>query len=120
MNTETEHWDMKNGDLAGVWAINPLEAKGADMWQIVEEIVMAYVKLHPLEVEFVVRSNKQEVETKANDFGSTENESLRWSASLPAGLMFKIQQVYPEIFTDKTLYHKFLKKHPGFLVCKTI
>lgn len=115
-----EHWNIKNGDLAGLWAVNPEAAKGADMWQRIDEIIMAYVKLHPLEIELLVRCNREDVKLKANDYGSTKSKQLRWSASLPAGLMFKIQQIYPEVFTDKNIYHKFLKKHPGFLVCKTV
>ncbi len=115
-----EHWKLRDGNFEGLYKINPEYAKGVDMWAKLDEIINAYVNLHPIEMELQVRANAERIKTQFNDYGSNASKNIRFGASIPAGLMFMINQVYPEVFTDNKLFHKFLKRYKGFRVSKTI
>lgn len=115
-----EHWDIKNGDFAGLWSIDPTLAKGADMWAKIEEIITSYTKLHPLEIELQVRANQERSSSLLTETGANSTGTMRIGMSIPAGLMFKIQQVYPEVFSNKDLFHKFLRKYKGFTICSRV
>lgn len=115
-----EHWNVENGNFKGLWSVNAEAAKGADIWQRIDEIVAAYTKLHPMEMELTVRENQAIRNSRLNEWAATPGKGLRWGASIPAGLMFKIQTIYPEVFSNKTLFHRFLKKYKGLTTCQTL
>lgn len=120
MDTTQEHLDIEDGNFKGLWNINPFAAKGADMWQRMDEIINAYTKLHPVEMELQVRANAVRVKTQLNDLGTTESKSIRYGASIPTGLMLKLQTIYPEVFTERNLFNQFLKRYKGLRVCQKV
>jgi hypothetical protein len=117
---EQEHWNEKNGRLLGLWAVDATKARGVDIWDRVDEVVASYTALHPLQIEKTVRENIKLKEIQMNEFASTGSKSLRWGAEIPPGLLFKIEAIAPQIFREKTLFHKFLKRYPGFAICQTV
>lgn len=116
----SEHLDIQDGQFKGLWNINPENAKGSDMWARMEDIISSYTKVHPLEMELQVRANAERMKTQLNDFGSNASKNIRWGASLPIGLMLKLQAVYPEVFEEPKLFNLFLKKYKGFRVCNKV
>jgi len=122
MKHEEEHLDVdQQGNLKGLWDIDVKKVTGGDLWDKVQNLVEAYAKVHSMEVEIIIRENAELTETRKNALASTEGGSrLRWGGNLPVGLMFKLELLEPELFTNKKLYHKFLKKYKGFRVCKTV
>jgi len=122
MKHEEQHLDIdKQGNLKGLWNIDVKKVVGGDRWDKIQTVIEAYAKVHSLEVEIMIRENAELTETRKNALATVEGDSrLRWGANLPAGLMFKLEQLEPMLFSDKALYHKFLKKYKGFRVCKNV
>ena len=120
---EKEHWNIdKKGDLLGIWDINAYAASGADLWDKIDYVIKEYAKVHRLELEIVIRENAAISKSRQNDLAMSHKGGLRlrWGASIPPGLLFKLEQIEPMLFSNKKLFHKFLKKYKGFRICKTI
>lgn len=115
-----EHLDIQDGVFKGLWAIKGQHATGADMWDKIADIISAYTKLHPIEMELQVRTNALRQSEQLNDFGSNKARNIRWGLSMPVGLLFSIQSVYPEVFENERLLNKFMKKFKGLRICKTV
>lgn len=123
MKHEIEHLNLdKKGDLLGLWDIDVKKATGLDMWDKIQSVIEAYAKVHSLEMEILVRQNLELSRTRKNSMALTEEggNRLRWGMNIPHGLMFKLELLEPMLFSDKKLYHKFLKKYKGFRVCETV
>ena len=120
MDITSEHWNVKNGELKGLWTVNTDAIKGDDLWSKLDAVIYAYTKLHPMEMEAVVRQNGWEVQTRMNEHGSTKNKSLRYSLSMPVALMFKCEAIEPNIFNNKKLLHGFMKRYKGLRVCESV
>ncbi len=115
-----EHLDIKDGNFNGLWAIKGEYATGADMWEKITNIIEAYAKLHPLEMELQVRANAKRTTEQLNQYGSNHTKNIRLGLSMPVGLMFSIQSVYPEVFENDKLLTKFMKKFKGLRICQTV
>ncbi len=115
-----EHWNVDNGDFKGLWAINPEMAQGADIWQKIDEIVIAYSKLNPGEVFLTILENKAESARLMHETGKTKGGTMRYGAAWPLGLWVKIKQLAPDLFLNKKNFHKLLRKYPGFTIAKKI
>lgn len=73
----------------------------------------------------VIDQNKILRETRANDFASTEDKSIRWGLSLPPDLIrtfdnYKKSLGQPGIFKEPGEIVWFAKKFPAFAVCKRV
>ena len=120
---EQQHWNKdKSGELLGIWDINAYAANGADIWDKIDEVIREYAKVHTMEMEILIRENANISNSRKNDLAmSGKNDiRLRWGASIPPGLLFKLEQIEPMLFSNKKLFHKFLKKYKGFRICKTV
>jgi hypothetical protein len=115
-----EHWKVRDGNFLGLYALKSEHAKGLDKWERIDDIVRAYTQLHPTEVELTVRENQAQKKEQLNMWGATKDKSLRQGLAIPAGLLFAIEQVYPEVFSEKPELHKFMRKFQGFTVCETV
>lgn len=124
MNIHTEHLNIdKDGKILGLLKINSELVVGVDVWQKIDRAITEYARLHPIEVEITVRENGKISDSRLNDFASTKNNGsgrLRWGCNIPAALMFLLEQIEPNLFTEKSLYHKFLNKYKGFRICKKV
>ena len=112
----------KDGKMAGLWDIDSYSVNGVDLWDKLDQIVGAYVKVHPIEMEILVRENKAISQSRMDNHQIVKKggSMLRWGASLPPALMFKLEQVEPMLFSNKKLFHKFLNKYKGFRICKSV
>jgi hypothetical protein len=120
MNFDNEHWVIDNQvGFKGLWTIDGKNTGASDMWDRIEQIIAAYTKVHPLEMELLVRENAEISKSRINDTASSK-AGIRWGLSIPHGLLFEIQTLYPELFLNKNLFHKFLKKYKGLRICKNV
>lgn len=111
----------KQGKFEGLYSINALKAEGVDFWQKIDRVIEAYAMLFPNEIRMLVYENKKISDSRKNDFASVKGGSnLRWGASIPPALMFKLECVCPTLFDDKRLFHKFIKRYRGFSICKKV
>lgn len=98
--------------------INAKNAHGDNVWTKVEMVIQAYARVHPQEIKDTVSDNARRVAMMKNDFGS--GNKLRFGVSIPHGLLFKLQNVEPKLFTDKKLMNEFMKRYKGFRVCQKV
>ena len=121
MKHETEHINLdEKGKVLGLWDIVTDKLTG-ERWDKIQAVIEAYATVHKLEMEILVRENAEIMNSRANELAlAGGGNRLRWGANIPPGLMFKLEQIEPMLFADKTLFHKFLKKYKGFRVCKTV
>lgn len=124
LNLHNEHLNVdKTGKILGLYKINASAVLGVDIWQKIERTIIEYTKLHPLEVELVLRENKFLTETRLNDFATSGKKgmaNLRWGCNIPVALMFLLEEIEPKLFANPKLYHKFLNKFKGFRICKKV
>lgn len=119
MNQNEHHRLNKDGKAGfGIMDINTKKAYGDNVWTKVEMVVQAYAQVHPQEVKEIVLQNAQLTATRKNEYAS--NGKIRWGASLPVGLMMKLEQVEPKLFSDKKLFNQFMNKYKGFRVCQKV
>lgn len=118
----SEHWRLNNkGQLAGVWHINAEKAEGVDIWQKIDRVINEYTKIHPNEMRMLVLENKFISDTRKNDYASSGGTAkLRWGASIPPGLFFKLQIIEPTLFENRRLFNRFLKRYKGLRICKKV
>jgi hypothetical protein len=109
-----EHWRNKNGSF-GLFIVDGKKAQG---WDKIDQIIKQYSTLHPKEIDECIRKNKQTRETRKNKYASSQK--LRWGASLPVGLMLALEKAEPKLFSNKRMYHQFIKKYKQFSVCQTV
>lgn len=117
MKTE-EHWRVSNEGNFGLLDINTKKVYGDNLWTKVEMVIQAYAKVHPQEIREQIEQNSQIVNTRKNDFAV--KGKLRWGLSMPVGLLFKIEQVEPNMFSNKKLMNEFMKRYKGFRVCQRV
>lgn len=117
-----EHWDLdKAGKFAGLWDINAQEVTGADLWQKLDRVISEYSKIHPNEMRMIVVENKMISDSRRSDTQAIKSGTgLRWGISIPPALLFKLEMVEPELFRTKKLYHGFMRRYPGFRICKNV
>lgn len=111
----------KSGALLGLYRLDVDKARQHyGLWDGVEALVQEYVKLHPQEVALAVAENKQTKDIAYNKFSSTKGNAMRHSLSLPPGLMFKLEQFEPTLFTNRKTLHEFMRRYEGFRACQTV
>lgn len=122
--TSKEHWNLQDGKLLGVYSVDPTKAQGVDIWQKFDEVIAAYTRLHPTEMELHIREVAAIRKNRLNEFASNKDHSMRWGCSIPAALMFKLELVEPELFANtprgKRIFNQFLRKYKGFRVCNIV
>jgi hypothetical protein len=109
----------KDGKLAGLYALN-LDNLTGDIWTKIDQIIHEYARIHPNEMKLLVIENKIISSNRINETASNKSKSIRWGASIPVALMFKLQLAVPELLENKAIFHQFLKKYKGFAICKKI
>lgn len=75
-------------------------------------------------VRGIAKQNKETIELNKNDYGSTDDKSMRVGASIPPRLFRDLEQYFKKhgdkfLETPKDL-HAFLKAFPVFKVCKKV
>jgi hypothetical protein len=121
LNKELEHhvFDSKGKDV-GLLIINPFDVQGVDMWQRVDRLITEYSQVFPSEMYLILFENGLKRREMRNKYGSNKSKTLRLGASIPPGLYYKINQIYPEIFNQKPLFRQFMRRYKGFRIPETI
>jgi len=115
-----EHWKLKqDGQIAGVWGLDLSKATG-DRWDRIDQVIQEWTKIHPLEMAEHLRLVHEINKSMKNDLGSTDSKSLRYGVEIPTGLGIQLNLLDPDLFTNKTLLHKFMKRYKGFTVCTRV
>lgn len=76
--------------------------------------------------EAIILQNKDIRESRKNDFGSTDDKSIRWGVSLPPSLFYTIDKWKRAncnnvgLFSEKNEINWFAKKFPVFATCNRI
>lgn len=112
----------KDGDIEGLYIIDVEKAKniGKDQWDRYDQVIKAYIDLHPMEMKAQILSNRERRQEQLNKYGSTESKALRHGISIPAGLLMSLQGIEPRLLQDKKLLHKFMRRYPAFTVCDAV
>jgi hypothetical protein len=107
-----------DGTFKGVYVVNV--AQHTENWDAVDEAIREYTQIHPMETQAIVVQNAAIRNSNYTKFGSNKGKTMRHGASLPPGLYFKLQQIMPDLFTNKRKLHHFMKVYKGFRTCDTV
>jgi hypothetical protein len=113
----TEH--LKFNDKTGEVRMLKILTEGfshQDYWSQVEELVQDYTKVHPMEMEIVVRQNEQKKAGAFTKWGEAKGDSrseIKLGLSMPLMLMALLESYDPEILTDHKKSHLFRQKYKG-------
>ena len=107
----------KNGALLGLYRVGDT-ADNTNSWEAIDQAIRDYASIHPAETELTVRENA--MKRDASIIGSNKSKTMRHSVSLPVALYFKLQQIMPDLFTNKNKLHLFMKKYQGFRTCTRV
>jgi hypothetical protein len=115
-----EHWKTNDaGQLKGVWGLDLSKITRGDDWSKIDQIITEWTKLHPYEMAEHILFVKELNSVQKNDTASSK-EGLRYGVEIPTGLGIQLQLILPELFTNKTLLHKFMKRYKGFTVATRV
>ena len=73
----------------------------------------------------IIKQNKMIRETRKNEFGSTDDKTLRYGVSMPPALYqvldrFKVSNDKPKLFREDGEMVWFMKKFPQFTTCSRV
>ncbi len=89
-----------------------------DFWSRIDEIIGDYAKIHPLEMEILVRQNAKLAANQYNKHGLTKEKGskgeMRHHLRIPPNLMAILTNFAPELFERRENYHKFMNRYKGF------
>ncbi len=123
-NIHKEHLNIgEDGKLKGLYRLDTSKVKGIDIWAKLDQVINDYAKIHKWEMIECVTANAATMKTMLREDGRTGRRdlaNLRYGCDIPVALMFKLEQVEPELFSNKKLFHKFLNKYKGFRVCQKV
>lgn len=76
-------------------------------------------------VQAIIRQNRDTLDTRLNDTGSTKDKSIRWGLSLPPRFLKDLETgfktMYQEkIFKDSKEMHRFMREFPAFATCSKV
>jgi hypothetical protein len=95
----------------------------SDKFEVIAKLVEDWAKTHPNDMREILDGAKEQ-RNEGNDYGSAEDrlkdKNFRRGMMLPAGLHVILKKNFPEIFEDKKLYNKFMKRFPGFVTINKI
>lgn len=114
------HLYNPDGSLRGLYVVKEGTTHKLSIWDRIEEAIQDYAKIHPNEMQLQVIQNSYVRAGARNDFSAAKEKSLRWGASLPVGLMFRLQAIDPELFEDPLKFTKFIKRYKGLATCRKV
>jgi hypothetical protein len=118
MMKKEEHWRSDREGNFGLMDIDVSNSYGTNTWNKIEMVIQAYTKVHPQEIKEIVMDNAMIAQTLKNEYG--KSKKLRYSVRIPAGLLFKLEQVEPKLFANKNMLNQFMNKYKGFRVCQKV
>lgn len=112
-----EHLNVnKEGELLGLYTIDV--DKGSfthdDMWSRIDEIIYEYYKLHPIEMEVIMKENRTIADHQLRNHGQSMKDGaleLHHHIRMPVGLLKVLEYYCPELFESKSYYAKFCKRY---------
>jgi len=106
--------------IVGLYCLDVDNLDGVDSWAAVDQAIKEYAVIHPNEITMVIAENADIRKANYNKFGSGKSQSMRHGVSIPPALMFKLERVMPDIFTNPKKLHHFMEKYKGFRTCDAI
>jgi len=118
---ENEHhvYDSK-GLNVGLLNIDVTKLEGIDLWAKIDTLLVEYSKVFPNELRMLLIENAAKRQEARTSNAESKDKTMRWGASIPPALYWKLQALEPTIFTDKKLFIKFLNRYKGFRIAKKI
>jgi hypothetical protein len=107
-----------NGSFAGLYRLDTSLATG-DRWERIDRVIYEWAKIHPQEVRECIEDATRERNEALTKWGSTLGKTMRKGIKIPPGLLFALQQIEPDLFEDKQLFHGFMKRYKAFRTCHT-
>lgn len=104
----------------GLLNIETGKITGVDLWTKVDKLLVEYSKVFPSELQLTLIENAARRRAAKDKNATSNNKTMRWGASIPPALYFKLQALEPAIFTDKKLFIKFLNRYKGFRIAEKI
>jgi hypothetical protein len=116
-----EHWVLdKNGEISGLYVVDTTLMQDSCSWDAIDQAIREYSAIHPNEMRLQVIDNAKRVMENTTKTGSNKSKTMRLGVSIPVALMFKLQQIMPDIFEDKRKMQKFMKKYKGLRTCEHV
>jgi len=117
----TEHLMLdEHGRVVGLYSLNTDSLEGIDTWTAVDQVIKEYSVLNPSEIQLQILQNKETRNTNYNKWGSGKSKAMRHGVSIPAGLLFKLERVMPDLFQDRRKTREFMRRYKGFRTCEAI
>ncbi len=108
-----EHLQFNNGNI-GYLKVLADKFIHNDYWSQIDEIVADYVKVHPLEMEIVARTNIQRQQQALTKWGEGKGKSeLRLGLSMPVQLLRTLEAYDPDLLINHHKKEKFGKRFKG-------
>lgn len=111
-----EHYKLdEKGNLEGLFTLDVKEGHfdHKDMWDRIDQIIYEYYKLHPIEMELIMKENREIASNQFRKWGESKKDGieLRLHMRLPISLLRSLETFCPELFEDRKNYHKFCERY---------
>lgn len=92
------------------------------IWEVVDMILNFMEKYHRKEMRDILMYVKQQREIQQNQFGSSDNKSVRYLGTVPNRVETLLRRVYEDELpmSEKKFKREFMKRYPEFRVAKII
>lgn len=112
----TEHLEVD--DKGRIQTIRYLQVEeDIDSWGAIAQAIGEYMILHPNEMRLYLMENQQ---MRVAGTGSWKSKAQRQLGRVPVALLFKLERIMPDIFTNKLKRRHFFKEYPGFATVSKI
>ena len=93
-----------------------------DTWSKVDSVIKTYKELHKNDNEWKLwlKDVNRIRQTRKNEYSSNKDKSIRFGITIPPQLMFEIEVVEPDMFSNKKLFSRFMKHYPIFVIPEKI
>lgn len=108
------------GKLAAVQFVDVSTLVDLNSWTAVDSVIREYTSINPIEIREFVEANAVLRVNQTYRTGANVTKTMRHALSIPIGLAGKLEQVMPDIFTNKRKLRHFMKCYKGFTACNTI
>ena len=116
-----EHLEVdEHGRIVGVYTIDTDKLEGLDSWDAIDQAIKEYAAIHPNEIRLQMIQNQETRKNQYSKFGSGKTKAMRHGISIPVALMFKLERIMPDLFSDQRKTRLFMKKYKGFRTCQEV
>lgn len=108
-----EHLEVdEKGQVATIRFVQVEE--DVDSWDAIAQALGEYAILHPNEMRLFLMENQQIRRENFYATGATKSRTQRRMGRVPVALLFKLERIMPDLFTNQRKRRTFFKEYPGF------